>query len=80
MWTNEILHNMIVQMKNSGGFECVFTFLHASNIYRERETLWEYLIMNVTAIELSWLVLGDFDNASSPKDWKGVAYPFIPYY
>lgn len=32
--------------------------------------------MNASTIEPPWTVMGDFNNASSPKDKKGLPIPF----
>lgn len=82
IWTYEFLHKseqyITVQMENIRVFECVLTFVYASNFYKERDILWEHLVMDDMSIELPWLLVGDFNNASNPKDKRGVCLSLYP--
>ena len=49
--------------------------IHISNHYSERQLLWQLLVGKAKTTTNAWVIIGDFNSASSPLDRKG-GFPF----
>lgn len=56
---------------NLDGYSMYLTIVCASNLFYDKELLWQELSQSANVIDIAWLLVRDFKIVLSPKDKKG---------